>query len=189
MKNVDIPIVESRDKTREQICSTPQPPVTVSLNERLGNIDRETAQQTISLTTSTGKPLYTVEDLYRTRDTLGLMLRYLIIRDDITKEKFEQRHDDLAKQANIHSNKRHYDRHNIYTSLKSPNATWLFLEKFCQYCGYDILDVQITLYDRYSREVSTLKKSDVIKLIDAPHESISIEENERRAREYQDDSE
>lgn len=181
-QEITLPVTEDVDTNR--ITKPKLGPESVSMDERISSIDNKQAQQTIAMAQSVGTPLFTIDDLNNTRNVLALLVRYLILRDHITKEKFEERHGDMAKQTNMHINKQTYDRHNTYKSLMLPRITWDFVEKFFQIIGYDILDVTLTVYDRYKSEVSTISKSDVIKMIEKPRESVSIMENEAAQEQF-----
>lgn len=171
-KQLVVPIKSDRDKNKlsKVACSG-----VVTLSQRLTEIDEKQAQETIERTEQVGTPFFTTNDLTNTKNILALLIRYLVIQENITREKFDILHEEMARVTYMPPTKKNWERHNTIKSLLSEKVTWDFVEKFCSVVGYDIQDVELTLARKRSEaldgqsvtdpvESLTIKLSDAVKI-------------------------
>ena len=150
-------------------------------NDMLSRIDSKQLQTVVQGSPSQGTPIFTVEDLRTTVRPLAQLVRLLMIREGITKEKFTMLHRNMASRTYMATNNINYDRNNTGRAMACQDVTWGFLEKLLGICNFDLVDVTLTLANRETGEVTTISKSDVQELIkDNPyHPSIIIERVEK----------
>ena len=146
------------------------------LSSMIQRIDPSVCNQVVQTAQKAGTPIFTTNDLRTTQHPLAQMIRMLVIRENITKETFEDKHRAMALQTCMTTNNMNYERNNMRRALIQPDITWNFLEKFLTVCGFDIIDVTVLLSNRQTGEVSTLKRSDVQDIIkDNPyHPNITL---------------
>ena len=137
----------------------------VDINALLGRVDPSKCNDVINTAQNQGTPLFTVDDLRTTSHPLARLLRYYVIRNNITKEKFEAMHRKLSLQMFMSINNMNYERNNMKRSLSQAKITWDFLEKFLLVCGEDLLDFSIVTSNHNTGEVSTTSLSDAIEMI------------------------
>ena len=178
MERKNSPItIRSKEMTADKACP-------VAMEEKIKTIDKKAAKKATEAVLFPGTALFMENDLKDARNILALMIRYLVVRDHITEEKFIERHERLAMASNLHVNKRTYERYNTLKGLKNERLTWDFVEKFLQILGYRIVDMELTLRDECTKEVSFIRKSTILKMLDKPQHEVSIAENEAAEASY-----
>lgn len=151
-------------------------PGSLDVNAMLSRIDPMQCNQVVKDAQNSGTPLFTVNDLRTTTHPLAQIVRLLLIRNNITREKFEALHRKMGMQTYMSANNMNYERNNMRRALAQGDITWNFLEKLLVVCGFDLTDVTLTLSNRETGEITTISRSDVQDLIkDNPyHPSIIL---------------
>lgn len=149
---------------------------TVSFMEMVNKIDPMIYKNVVKQSQEQGTPIFTEADLKTTTHPLAQMVRMLFIKNNITQEKFQALHYDLAMRTFMSANNMNYERNNMKRSLVQNEITWNFFEKVLMVLGYDLTDITFTLFDKKTNEVGTISRSDVNSLLntDPYHSTANI---------------
>lgn len=153
----------------------------INVSEMLSKINPDQCRQLVSDVEKTGTPLFTTHDLRTTSQPLAQIARLFLIKNNITRERFESLHRKMGLSTYMSTNIMNYDRNNILRAMAQGNITWNFLEKLLIVCGFDLTDLTLTLTNQETGEVSSISRSDVQELIkDNPyHPNITIQHVDR----------
>ena len=131
----------------------------------LAKVNPEKVVGTVKQVQTEGTPIFTVNDLRTTMHPLAQLARLFLIENGISREKFESLHRKRATDLCMATNNMNYERNNMRRALVQGEITWNFLEKLFLVCGFDLADIQLTLVEKESGEIKTLKRSDVMKVL------------------------
>lgn len=138
---------------------------TLSFAEMINNIDPNIYKNVVKQSQEQGTPIFTQADLKTTTHPLAQLIRMLFIRDNITLEKFQALHYDLAMRTFMSANNMNYERNNMKRSLMQNEITWNFFEKILMVLGYDLADITLQLFDKKSNQLDSISRSDVTNAI------------------------
>ncbi len=137
----------------------------LDFSDALAQIDPDHASQVMKNASTTGTPLFTVDDLRSTGMPIALLARLLVLKEGISKEKFVSIHRNRCLQSCMTANDINTNRNNIIRALKLDTMTWDFFEKLLPNLGFNLIDMQVTLSNIETGETITVSLNEIPEMV------------------------
>lgn len=137
----------------------------ISKDDVLKHIDSGALNNMLRLSKGENEQVFTEDDLRNCQQYLTALFRLLLIEKHMSMPEFDERWVSVSKRSNIAKSKWQSDRANMKNTMRGKSLTCYVFSNLLFYLDFAVIDMSLTVVDQKTNEVSTVKLSDIKKIL------------------------